>query len=116
MAADEKMVSQFLLGSVLLGISVLLVVPSAVGILEYKSKAVPLPGGAHDKPVERRMHMYEIIQIIILACACVGFLFGFYVMFVSSSSKSSGVHNTEATGIEMTHSAVRIKKGKGSKA
>ena len=92
--SHPKMVSQFLLGSILLGLSALLVVPCAVSLVEYKNRAKPLPGAETSDDTdntanENRMKVYQIIQIVILAFACLGFIFGFYVMETSTSTSTS---------------------------
>ena len=113
MESEPKMVSQFLLGSILLGISVLLVVPCAVGLVEYSSQAKTAEPDGSKKATAKRLKVYEIIQIIVLAFACAGFIFGFYVMATSDGGigTKKGPLFVKDTAISPASSAVKTRTG-----
>lgn len=80
-----KTVTQLLFGGILLTCSLLLLVPSAVGIEEYNNR-----GTIEDNNQQKKMESYRNIQILILVIASIGVVFGIYFMATSEAVKGKG--------------------------
>ena len=79
---------RFLLGSVLLGLSALLMIPSALGLAEYsENKPASNMERYHDtkqKKTTKNMKVYALIQLIVLVLAILGFVSGGAIMIVAT--------------------------------
>lgn len=80
-----KTVTQMLLGGVVLGTSLLLIIPSSIGIAEYNNRPLPVAGGIVDSEAESRLKAYRTVQIVILTIACIGVVLAVYLMATSDS-------------------------------
>ena len=87
MATEGKVVSQMLFGGILLGLSVLLIIPSSIGIAEYRDRAIPLVATQKNKAAENKLKAYEAVQITILVIALIAFLIAIYIMATSRTGK-----------------------------
>ena len=83
----EQLVSRFFLGSVLLGLSALLMIPCALGLAEYSNNdAVPSTNSENKKKNDKKRKAYGIIQTTVLAIAIFGFFSGGAIMIVAAKS------------------------------
>lgn len=83
-----KTVTQLLLGGVILGSSLLLIVPSALGIAEYNKRPLPIVGGLVDQNKQKQLETYRNIQIAVLVVACIGVVLAGVLMLTSDAAKT----------------------------
>lgn len=71
----------------MLGLSVLLIIPSSIGIAEYNNRVQPAIMTPKDHDKEKQLKAYEGVQIFILVIALVGLLIAVYLMATSRQGK-----------------------------
>jgi hypothetical protein len=84
---EGKVVSQMLFGGILLGLSVLLIIPSSIGIAEYNNRLKPVVMTPKDHDKEKQLKAYEGVQIFILVVALIALMISIYLMATSSKGK-----------------------------